>query len=153
MGKKRAIKKESNNSLEQLLKNAENDPEAYALLQALKQSREQPQQTKVSNNKVRQTPPKDSRVDKNPNIQNKSKSAPRTRRVIIGNNEFDPNKFKREGRDEADKILRSQNVITNNERPVFHTIEARCSICGHTENVPPTYVLSEYYRCEKCSRT
>lgn len=161
MAKKRAAKK--NDALELLLKNAESDPEAYALLQSLKLSRESDSKPKKATKSVKaeEPPVKKGRPSKaqtpkeirvNNNLKNKTKAPARTRRLEIGKNTFDPNQFKNQCRDKNDTILRKQNIITDSGRPQFEPIEVECAVCHRIEVVPPSYVTSDYYRCVNCSR-
>lgn len=163
MAKKRVSKKtkaKPNAGLELLLKNAENDPEAYEMLQALKLQRDKaskgPTKAKSSPPQKQGRQPKakiPSEIRVNKNLRNRTKSPGRVRQIRITKNEFDPSKFKNAGRDKDDTILRKQNVIVENARPSYEPVEVECSACHRIDVVPPGYITSDYYRCVGCSKT
>lgn len=154
------LKDNTQDALALLLKNAESDPEAYALLQALQLKRSDAQQEpepevrktvtkKQTRPQARKQPKED--VVLNENIQ-KSKSQCRNRGIRIGKNQFNPKGFQNVGNDPADKIIKQQNVIIEKTRPDAQLITVRCSACGRQEKVSPGYKTGDYYRCISCSR-
>ncbi len=52
------------------------------------------------------------------------------------------------GEEEFDNVVKRKSLTPCRERVKERTI--KCSICNKEVKIPPSLLVSEYYRCEKC---